>query len=153
MHIRMMRLTEDAVLPTKAHRTDAGFDLTATRVVYDQSGCATCHTGIAMEIPEGYVGLIFPRSSIYRTDLHLTNCVGVIDAGYRGEVTLKFKPTSRFIAGYGLRQSPGRCPEAYKAGERVGQLIVMKLPDVEVVESTYLSEGERGQQGYGSTGR
>ncbi len=139
--VKIKKLHPDAVIPTKAYPTDAGFDLTAV-----WSGWDNIHKvfeygfGLSFEIPEGYVGLIFPRSSIYRKDLFLTNCVGVIDAHYRGEVTAKFKSTT------------GRIPDSYNVGERVAQLVIMPIPQVAFVETDKLSETDRGSGGYGSTG-
>ena len=141
IRIKVKKLRPDAVIPTKAYPTDAGFDLTAV-----WSGWSNTHKvfeygfGLSFEIPEGYVGLIFPRSSIYRKDLFLTNCVGVIDAHYRGEVTAKFKSTTDSI------------PDSYNVGERVAQLVLMPIPQVSFVETDELSETDRGSGGYGSTG-
>lgn len=97
MKVKIKKLEERALLPKKAHKTDAGFDLVATSRVYDEKGCLVYGTGLAFEIPEGYVGLVFPRSSNANKDLLLSNGVGVIDAGYRGEVTFKFKPSLLYV--------------------------------------------------------
>lgn len=102
MKVKFKKLTPNAVIPTKAHPTDAGFDLVATRRVFDEYGSVTYNTGIAVEIPKGYVGLIFPRSSAYKQDLIVANCVGVIDSGYRGEITAKFRPTLLFTDKNGI---------------------------------------------------
>jgi dUTP pyrophosphatase len=83
---------------------------------------------------------LFPRSSIFRKELLLTNCVGVVDADYRGEVFFKFA----------LRD---RRSHVYQNGERIGQMIIMPIPAVEFVEAEELSKTERGTGGYGSTGR
>lgn len=139
MKIKFKKLNDNAVMPSKAHPTDAGFDLTATSRIY-QGGCYVYGTGIAVEIPKGYVGLVFPRSSISRTGLTLSNCVGVIDSGYRGEITFKFRPVSDH-------------PVLYNVGDRIGQLIILPYPDVKFVEAGRLSDSERGIGGYGSTGR
>lgn len=82
MKIRFKKLSPSAVVPRKAHASDAGFDLTCTRYEVTNGELFTYHTDIAVEIPDGYVGLLFPRSSIYKQDLFLTNSVGVIDSGY-----------------------------------------------------------------------
>ena len=140
MKIRIKRLVPEAVVPQKAHASDAGFDLVAVRAEFKE-GCWVCGTGWALEIPEGYVGLVFPRSSIVRKDMSMANAVGVIDAGYRGEVTCRFRLT-------GNLEFP-----RYGVGERVAQIVFMKLADVELQESEELSESERGEGGYGSTGR
>lgn len=97
MKIKFKKLTPNAVIPTKAHPTDAGFDLVATSRVFDEYGCVAYGTGIAIEIPKGYVGFIFPRSSNAKKDILMSNSVGVIDSGYRGEITAKFKPSLLFV--------------------------------------------------------
>lgn len=146
--LKVKRLHPDAVLPTYAKPGDAGMDLTAVSVECStlESGrrILTAATGLAFEIPEGYVGLLFPRSSICKTDLTLTNAVGVIDSGYRGEVSFKF-------AIDGGARPTGH--SAYKPGDRVGQLLILPYPQVIVTEvEGDLSETERGQGGFGSTG-
>lgn len=156
MKIGFKKLTARAVIPTKAHATDAGFDLVATSRIFDREGNATYGTGIAVEIPEGYVGLVFPRSSIFRKDLALSNSVGVIDSGYRGEIMAKFKPTLvHKFWGTNLSNLESRTPlkpRLYDEGERIAQLIIMPIPQVEFVEAEELTPSERGEGGYGSTG-
>ena len=139
MKIKVKRLNELAMLPTKAHATDAGFDLYATSRTYDNDNNVVYGCGLAFEIPEGYMGLVFPRSSNAKKSLLLSNSVGVIDSGYRGEVTAKFK---KIYLG-----------KEYKIGERFAQLIVMPIPAVEFEEAEELSESERGVGGYGSSGK
>ena len=141
MKVKVKRLNEFAMLPTKAHATDAGFDLYATSKTYDNDGNAVYGCGLAFEIPEGYMGLVFPRSSNAKKSLLLSNSVGVIDSGYRGEVTAKFKRL------YPISQGE------YAIGERFAQLIVMPIPAVELEEAEELSESERGVGGYGSSGK
>lgn len=84
MEIKFKKLTEKAVAPSKSYATDAGFDLTCAAITTVRNNCnqimLVYHSGIAVEIPEGYVGLLFPRSSVYQTSLIPSNCVGVIDA-------------------------------------------------------------------------
>lgn len=144
MEVKIKKLNPNAVLPKKAHPTDAGFDLVAVSKEY-KNGCAVFGTGLAFEIPVGYVGLVFPRSSIANTCMSLTNAVGCIDAGYRGEVMAKFKGTVNYdcVEEYG---------KEYSVGDRIGQLIIMPIPDVEFVEADELSETDRGTGGYGSSG-
>lgn len=139
MKVRFKKLVPEAVIPTKAHPTDAGFDLTCIRAVYSRDWISYS-TGIAVEIPEGYVGLIFPRSSIYKKDLLLSNSVGVIDSGYRGEVMFKF----RYVGTEG---------KTYEVGDRIGQLIILPYPEIEFEETNELSDSDRGTGGYGSTGK
>lgn len=140
MKIRFKKLHHDAVVPAKAHATDAGFDLTAISVEYGDDGLITYGTGLAVEIPFGYVGFIFPRSSVYKKDLMLTNAVGVVDSGYRGEVMAKFRMTDMKA-------------EVYKKGDRIAQLVIMPYPEVEFEEADELSDSDRGSGGYGSTGQ
>lgn len=144
MLLKIKKLNKNAVIPQYAKDGDAGLDLTAISKEVDHGGSyiggfdiVTYGTGLAFEIPEGYVGLVFPRSSIYKSDLILSNCVGVIDSGYRGEVMLKFRKTNGRI---------------YEVGERVGQLVIMPFSKVQLVEVENLTESERGDGGYGSTG-
>ena len=122
---------------------DAGIDLTATSKWYDEQGNVCYGTNRAFEIPQGYVGLLFPRSSNANIDLLLSNSVGVLDSGYRGEVMFKFKYNS----------SLEDRMKSYQVGDRIGQLIIIPYPTIEFVESEELSESERGSGGYGSTGK
>lgn len=138
MKIKFKKLTEDAFMPERAHETDAGYDLRATDRRYE-GGCWVYSTGIAMEIPKGYVGLIFPRSSVFSTNLLLTNCVGVIDSGYRGEIIFKFKALTDY-------------PRLYKKGDKIGQIVFVKHQVMEFIEATALSDSDRGTGGFGSTG-
>jgi dUTP pyrophosphatase len=94
-----------------------------------------------MEIPFGYVGLIFPRSSVRNQDLILSNCVGVIDSGYRGELQATFKKTN------------GLDSVRYNVGERGAQIVILPYPQIEMFEKSELSETDRGEGGYGSTGK
>lgn len=97
MKVKFKKLSPNAVIPHYAHATDAGLDLTATSRVFDEKGSLVYGTGLAIEIPRGYVGLVFPRSSIHKEDLLLSNSVGVIDSGYRGEIMVKFKPSLVYV--------------------------------------------------------
>lgn len=147
MKIKFKKLHPEAVIPSYQKEGDAGLDLTAVDFEVDKYGNASYDTGLAMEIPEGYVGLIFPRSSICKTDLSLANAVGVIDSNYRGPVTFKFKPTGAFRKAEGNFETV-----AYKKGDRVGQLIIMPVPHIEPIEAKELSETVRGAEGFGSSG-
>ena len=141
MKIRFKKLSPSAVVPSKAHTSDAGYDMTCTRYEVTNGELFTYHTDIAVEIPDGHVGLLFPRSSIYKQDLFLTNSVGCVDSGYRGEVMFKFKSTEY------------NCSNFYEVGDRIGQLIIIPYPDIEFVEADELSDSDRGTGGYGSSGR
>jgi dUTP pyrophosphatase len=144
MQINIKKLSEKAVMPVKAHTTDAGFDLTSskltTEIGEDGQLIIVFHTDLSFEIPEGYVGLVFPRSSIFKKSLYFTNSVGVIDSGYRGEILAKMKTNTNVI------------PAVYKEGERFAQLIILPYPEIEFNETETLSESDRDKDGYGSTG-
>lgn len=139
MKVRIKRLHPDAVIPKYAKAGDAGLDLTAVEMerAWD---VVTYKTGLAIEIPEGHVGLLFPRSSVYKTSMIMSNCVGVIDSGYRGEIMMKFRDQWRDYS------------SCYEVGDRIGQLIIMPHPQVEFEEVENLSSSDRGADGYGSTG-
>ena len=141
MIVKIKRLHKDSIIPKYSKPGDAGLDLTATSKFYDDFDNVCYGTGLALEIPEGHVGLLFPRSSISKTDLTLRNSVGIIDSGYRGEITFKFNNI--------LMSS---C-EPYNVKERIGQLIIMPYPTIEFEEVKELSTTERGEGGYGSTGK
>lgn len=140
MIIKIMKLSSDAVVPKYAHDfEDACFDLVATKKWYDDFG-NTCYSfGLAFEIPHGFCGLLFPRSSNCKKSLLLSNSVGVIDSCFRGEVSAVFKPT--MIDG-----------DEYKVGDRVAQMMIVPVPHVEFVLAEELSETSRGTNGYGSSG-
>lgn len=147
MKVKIKKLHPLAVIPKKAHPTDAGFDLYCTGSVIDWARQElTCSTGLAFEIPEGYAGFIFPRSSVSNKPLMLHNAVGVIDAHYRGEVTAKFHITD-------LRAYLQDDENKYLEGDRIAQMIILPYPQVEFEEATALSETDRGEGGYGSTGK
>lgn len=150
MEVRIKKLHPNAVIPTYAKDGDAGMDLTAVTMSYDRDGNIVYGTGLAFEIPKGYVGLVFPRSSISNLDITMSNCVGVIDSGYRGEVTAKFKPAMLF----NREQRPIILNNRiYNVGERIAQLIIIPYPQITFVEADELSETERGAGGYGSSGK
>jgi dUTP pyrophosphatase len=139
MKVNIKKLNESAQIPSYAKPGDAGLDLTATSRT--KAGTNTIYgTGLSIEIPEGYVGLLFPRSSLSNYDLLLTNHVGVVDSGYRGEILFKFKQVGAHL------------PRVYEVGDRIGQLLIIPHPKIELIEVKDLSESERGTSGYGSTG-
>lgn len=160
MKVKIKRLHPNAVIPSYAHITDAGLDLVATSKTNDKNNMAVYGTGIAVEIPEGYVGLLFPRSSICEKTLILSNSVGVIDSGYRGEITFKFR---RPIFQVHVKEFEGEeipfvevmcsVENEYKVGDRIGQLIILPYPHIEFEEVEQLSDSDRGTKGYGSTGK
>lgn len=139
MNVRVQKLAIEAVIPQYAKEGDAGMDLTAithkSTDLYEEYG-----TGLAFEIPEGYVGLLFPRSSVTNKELMLKNSIGVIDSTYRGEVKVRFENTT----GGDM---------IYAVGERIAQLIIMPYPKVVLVEVAELTDTSRGEGGFGSTGK
>lgn len=154
MEVKIKKLYEDSILPTKAHATDAGYDLYAHSKSYDDDGNVVYGSGVAMEIPQGYVGLVFPRSSNAKKDLLLSNSVGVIDSGFRGEISFKFKPhwssASMWEPSVYLNRKKDK---DYRICERIGQIIIVPYPEIEFVEVDELSDSERGDGGYGSSGK
>ena len=169
MKVKVKKLIDTAVISQYAKEGDAGIDLTATSRVYDHYGNVSYGTGLAFEIPEGYVGLLFPRSSISKQELSLANSVGVIDSGYRGEVILKFKPTLAIFSKVETKSlnqikisdetEQIEIPELYAnqfnhydIGDRVGQLVILPYPKIELNEVKELSNTERGSGKFGSTG-
>lgn len=139
MKIKFKKINPNAVTPKQCTNGAAGFDLTAVSVKEDAL-TVWCDTGIAVEIPKGYVGLLFPRSSVYKTGLSMANAVGVIDSDFRAAISAVFYKRRQYV-------------EPYKAGDRVAQLVIVPIANVEFVEVDKLSETERGAGGFGSTGR
>ena len=143
MDVKFKKLHDDAKIPSYAHDTDAGLDLTAVSFTqeFDKSNklVLVYHTGLAVEIPEVYVGLIFMRSSISDKSISLTNAVAVIDSGYRGELLLKYKITTDSL------------PTIYQPGEKIGQLIIIPYPKINPIEAEELSSSDRNEGGFGST--
>ena len=141
MKVKIKKLKDNAVLPYYAKPGDAGMDLTAIsrteNYLHQQGDYIEYGTGLAIEIPHGYVGLLFPRSSISKMALTLANSVGVIDSGYRGEIKLRFKDAFK-----------GR---NYNIGDKVGQLIILPYPHIELQEVSELSDTVRADGGFGST--
>ena len=135
MKIKVKKLSKEARLPKRANFGDAGADLYAVskevkgnKVIYG--------TGLAFDIPLGYVGIVSPRSSVYKRDLVMSNSIGVIDSGYRGEVKAIFT----------------RKGKDYNLGERIAQLMVIPVELIDFEEGE-LSESERGEKGFGSSGK
>lgn len=141
MEIKFKKVNPNAVAPVYAKPGDAGQDLKATSYKYDGKN-HIYGTGIAVEIPAGYVGLVLPRSSNRKTEAYMTNHVGVIDSGYRGEIFITYKNRDSEIA-----DAP------YSLGDKIAQIIIMPYPIVKFVEVDELSETERGVGGHGSTGK
>lgn len=145
IQVKYKKLSEKAITPSYAKHGDAGLDISCITYAIDKDfNYIEYFTGLAFEIPEGHVGLLFPRSSVSKTDLRLANCVGVVDSGYRGEITFRYKfDKNSFFASL----------KRFEEGDRIGQLIVMPYPKVQLKEVVKLTESERGEGGYGSTGK
>lgn len=157
-----VKLTDGAPLPKHAKPGDAGLDLTTRETVTLAPGeTRMVGTGVSVEIPEGHVGLVFPRSGLGSRGVNLSNCVGVIDSCYRGEIKAPLHnnhPTHRLLP-YGsdgsatmMRIVASHDTMTVERGERVCQLIVVPFVTCECVEVDELGETERGTDGFGSTG-
>ena len=142
MKVNFKKVNKKAVTPTYAKDGDAGLDITSISreiVITGDYEYVEYGTGLAFEIPVGHVGLLFPRSSVSKKDMFLSNAVGVIDSGYRGEVTFRFKRLAWDST-------------LYNVGEKIGQLVIIPYPQIELELVKELSQTERGENGYGSTG-
>lgn len=191
MNIKIKKLNENAKIPTYAHIGDAGMDITATGYDYDEDkDVYIYHTGLAFEVPKGYVMLIFPRSSNRKTESYLSNSVGVLDSGYRGELLVCYKNRTRqavvsymeSIVSYIKRVDKERynlqdnlsdmlndidypanadnCLDddvfisaPYGPGDRIAQIIILPYPEIKFDEVKKLSDTERGEGSFGSTGK
>lgn len=139
MHLAVTKLTPEAKVPTYAHATDAGMDMyAAAAVTIPAHERVLVSTGIAMAIPEGYVGLIWDKSGI-ATKRGVTTLAGVVDAGYRGEVQIALYNTTEETV-------------TFAAGEKVAQMVIQPVLQPELIEVDELEQSERGKGGFGSTG-
>lgn len=149
MEVKVKKLVEEAVIPSYANPGDAGLDLVAISYEYDKkTDCHIYGTGLAFEIPEGYVGLLFPRSSNRKTNAYMCNHVGIIDSGYRGEVMVSFK--NRDIT---PNDAIPQLIQPYEIGKAMAQLVIIPYPIINLIESNTLSETIRGTGGHGSSNR
>jgi dUTP diphosphatase len=142
IEVQVARLRDDAILPSQAYHGDAGLDLTACeRLELGPGERGVVGTGIAVAIPEGWAGLVLPRSGLAaKHGLTIVNAPGLIDAGYRGEVMVILLNTDdgeRFVI---------------EPGMRIAQLMLVEAARVELLEVDELSESERGTRGHGSSG-
>jgi len=144
MKVKCKKLDSTAVIPTYSREGDAGLDLVATsKQQPDLKDYIEYGTGLAFEIPKNHVGLIFPRSSVSNKQLILTNCVGVLDSGYQGEVKARFRKTTDvyFV-------------DEYEVGDRIAQLVIVPCVSAQLEEVQEFSEiTARGAGGFGSTGK
>ena len=155
--MRICKLHKNAVVPTYAHETDACFDLYAATVGgmtelgrhVDPMHPVVCGTGLAFEVPEGFAMLIFSRSGhAFKNAARLANCVGVIDAGYAGEVMVKLTADDTVALDSGRQQ-----PLHINPGDRIAQAMLVAVPRVEFQVVEQLGLTERGAGGFGSTGQ
>jgi dUTP pyrophosphatase len=144
MKVKFKKTLPNAITPSYAVEGDACMDLFAASFEFDEFGNRCYDTGVAFEIPEGYVGLVFPRSSISKTTLSLRNAVAVIDSGYRGSIVLKFKRTPPGLPPYQAHM--------YEKSDRIGQIMIIPRPEIELEQVEELSYTRRGTGGFGSTG-
>lgn len=144
MKIKTVKIREDAKTPFKATSGSAGADMHACinePVTFGAGERVMIPTGIAVEIPSGFGGFIFPRSSLgVKNGITLPNCVGVIDSDYRGEISI---PLINF----------GREPYTVNPGDRIAQMVILPVADAEYELADELSPTERGEGGFGSTGK
>ena len=138
MIVNIKKLVPEAGIPSYAKPGDAGMDMTCVKYNVTEQ-YIEYETGLSMEIPEGHVGLLFPRSSNSKMGLLMCNSVGVIDSGYRGPINFRFKQV-----GSG---------NSYMVGDRVGQIIIIPIPEIQFCETYELSDSERGVDGFGSSGQ
>ncbi len=145
LEVNVKKLHENAVIPSYSKTGDAGLDLTAVSIEAN-SQYIEYGTGLAFEIPEGHVGLVFPRSSVSNYDLLQSNSVGVIDSNYRGEIKVRFKQTATLKSPFIMQE------KLYNMGDRIGQIVIIPYPQIRLTEVSDLSDTSRGTGGFGSSG-
>ncbi len=143
MKLRVQRLNERAVLPTRGYAGDAGLDLHALDGARLEPGArGALRTGIAVQIPDEHAGLVLPRSGLAaRSGIALVNAPGLIDSGYRGEISVLLLNTDPLV------------PCEIHSGDRIAQLVLVRVATPAVVEVDALADSERGEGGFGSSGR
>lgn len=139
MELKIKKFTATAVMPFYATDGSAAFDLTVDRRDVTELGQVKVYFGVGFEIPEGYVGIIAPRSSVCNTAFSLANSIGVIDSDYRNEVSAVFDIV--------------RGGSQYEIGKQAAQMIIMPFVSCNIVEVSELNKTDRGEGGYGSTGK
>lgn len=149
--IKIKTTHPNAVIPQYGRSGDGAFDLTAVSYEF-KDGRHVYDIGLAFEIPHGFVGLVFPRSSICKYDLRLTNGVGIIDSNFRGSVKAIFENDGFHIQS-GIRTKINIEPkEIYRVGDRVAQMMILPYPEISFIQVNELSSTDRGSQGWGSSG-
>lgn len=155
MELKIKKLNGDAVIPSYAHDGDVGMDLTAISVEYDaQYDMYVYHTGLSVETDKGYGVFLFLRSSNRKTDCYMCNHVGIVDSAiYRGEmmICVKNRDSLQSKVGDGTLVDPMEFAP-YKVGDRVAQMVVLPYPKVDIKIVDELSDSDRGEGGFGSTG-
>lgn len=147
--LKVKRLCDSAKLPTQAHDTDSGFDIYANNVIYDiDNNLIVCYSGIAIEPPSGYHIELFPRSSNSKLDLILGNSIGLIDWSYRGELIAKYRIIHPPSYGKGDTRL-----KFYSIGDKFAQIVLRKTYPMAIMEVSELGKTERGEKGFGSTGK
>lgn len=142
MKIQIKKLVSNATIPTYAYNNDGAVDLYAVDLYKNHDDLYVEYgTGLSLAIPENYIGLIFPRSSISKTSHLMCNSVGIIDSDFRGEITVRF------------RYLEGRENLEYQCGDRIAQLVIIPRPTLEFEEVDSLTATDRNKNGYGSSGR
>lgn len=161
--VNFKKLSKKAVVPSYAHDTDAGMDMVAISKT-ETEDYVEFDTGIAIELPVGYVGLLFPRSSNSKKDLLMCNSVGVVDVGYSNSIRFRFKKivnpnkitiiTTWVKKLFGIKSITSELyydAKEYNVGEKIGQLVIMPYPKVDLVEVEEFAPSDRGMDGFGST--
>jgi dUTP pyrophosphatase len=138
MQLKVKKLYKDVKLPSYSRKGDAGIDLFAHTLEFVKSTQIKYGTGIAMEIPTGYVGLLIQRSNTVNRGIRLSNCVGVIDSNFRGEILVYFS--------FNHRQG-----KLYHIGDKVAQIVIVPCPTFEVVDVRAISDSARQGNGFGSS--
>jgi dUTP pyrophosphatase len=144
LQIKIKLLHRDASIPVKATSGSVAYDIKAVSMEYDSAlDCYVYHTGFALELPKGYGVFIAPRSSNRKTECYMPNSIGIGDSDYRGEYLVCFKS----------RNEEASIEPPYEVGDRIAQMFILPVPEIEFEEATELSETERGEGGFGSTGK
>jgi dUTP pyrophosphatase len=147
--VKVKLLSENAKLPTRANLSDAGWDLYSTEDIIIYGGQrAIIKTGICMEIPDEWVGLIWPRSGL-SVKKGLDVLAGVVDSGYRGELKVCLLNTNKPLPLF----KDELCDVKIRKGDRIAQILFQRVPDIHLIEVENISDSDRGENGFGSSGK
>lgn len=153
MILKAKKLSDTAILPTKGDITDAAFDLYSDEDVHIYAGQQKLiSTSIALEIPEGYAGLIWPRSGLSAKN-GIDVLAGVIDSNYRGEIKVCLLLNSYVYSDLNKDVYYDNCDYHIKKGDRIAQIVIQEVPQFIIQETDELSSSTRGEKGFGSSGR